>query len=149
MCGTKDHNHDPICSFDRVMTLCITLTVISNLPGYLTLLLPNSDNKIFVSKFWKKSYVQAIPYWEFKDQRANRVDLDAVAHYEPLHLDLRCLQIQLFLSLVLKALKPFISWVFQLNCSLKHNQTFAEKQNHMLHRFWQSNSPLYIFFGNI
>ena len=39
-----------------------------------------------------------------KDQRANSVDLDEVAHDEPPHQDLRCLQIQLFSSLVLKEL---------------------------------------------
>ena len=33
------------------------------------------------------------------------MDLDEVAHYEPPHQDLRCLQIQLFSSLVLKELK--------------------------------------------
>ena len=27
---------------------------------------------------------------------ANSVDLDEVAHYEPLHLDLHCLQIKIF-----------------------------------------------------
>ena len=35
---------------------------------------------------------------------ANSVDLDEVAHYEPPHLDLRCLEIQLFASLVVKEL---------------------------------------------
>ena len=35
---------------------------------------------------------------------ANRVDFDEVAHYEPPHQDLRCLQIQLFSSLVVKEL---------------------------------------------
>ena len=35
---------------------------------------------------------------------ANSVDLEEVAHYEPPHQDLRCLQIQLFTSLVLKEL---------------------------------------------
>ena len=34
----------------------------------------------------------------------NSVDLDEVAHYEPPHQDLQCLQIQLFSSLVLKQL---------------------------------------------
>ena len=34
--------------------------------------------------------------------RASSVNLDEVAHYEPPHQDLRCLQIQLFSSLVLK-----------------------------------------------
>ena len=33
------------------------------------------------------------------------MDLDEVAHQEPPHQDLCCLQIQLFLSLVLKELK--------------------------------------------
>ena len=37
-------------------------------------------------------------------KRANSVDLDEVAHYEPPHQDLCCLQIQLFSSLVLKEL---------------------------------------------
>ena len=36
-----------------------------------------------------------------KDWRTNSVDLDEVAHYEPPHQDLSCLQIQLFSSLVL------------------------------------------------
>ena len=38
----------------------------------------------------------------------NSVDLDEVAHKELPHQDLRCLQIQLFLSLVLKEL----NWTF-------------------------------------
>ena len=38
---------------------------------------------------------------------ANRVDLGEMAHYEPPHQDLRCLQIQLFSSLVLKELSTF------------------------------------------
>ena len=32
------------------------------------------------------------------------MDLDEVTHYEPLQQDLRCLQIRVFLSLVLKEL---------------------------------------------
>ena len=36
------------------------------------------------------------------------MDLDEVAHYEPPHQDLRCLQIQPFSSLVVKELKPYI-----------------------------------------
>ena len=35
---------------------------------------------------------------------ANSVDLDEMAHHEPPHQDLGCLQIQLFLSVVLKEL---------------------------------------------
>ena len=48
--------------------------------------------------------VQAIAYREFKDYRANSVDPDEVAHYEPPHPDLCWLQIQLFSSLVFKEL---------------------------------------------
>ena len=33
------------------------------------------------------------------------VDLDEVAQYEPPHKDIHCLQLQLFLSLVVKELK--------------------------------------------
>ena len=44
-------------------------------------------------------------YLEFKEERANSLDLDEVAHDEPPHQDLRCLQIQLFSTLVLKGLK--------------------------------------------
>ena len=43
-------------------------------------------------------------YWVFKDERANSVDLDEVAHYELPHQDLSCLQIQLFSSLGVKEL---------------------------------------------
>ena len=35
----------------------------------------------------------------------NSVDLDELAHHEPPHQDLRCLQIQLFSSLVVKEFK--------------------------------------------
>ena len=38
-------------------------------------------------------------------QEGKSVDLDEEAHYDPPHPDLHCLQIQLFLPLVLKALK--------------------------------------------
>ena len=37
-------------------------------------------------------------------QRAHSVNLDEVAHNEPPHQDLRCLQNQIFLPLVLKVL---------------------------------------------
>ena len=39
-------------------------------------------------------------YREFKDDRANSIDPDEVAHKEPPHLYLRCLQIQLLSFLV-------------------------------------------------
>ena len=58
----------------------------------------------FKKKLLSSSY-RDILYWEFKAYRAISVDLDEVAHYEPPHQDLRCLQIQLFSSLVLKELK--------------------------------------------
>ena len=41
--------------------------------------------------------------------RVNSVDLDEVAHDEPSHQDLRCLQIHLFSSLVLKEQTQTIS----------------------------------------
>ena len=37
--------------------------------------------------------------YEFKDKWANSIDLDEVAHYEPPHKDLCCLQFHLFSSL--------------------------------------------------
>ena len=43
-----------------------------------------------------------------KTRRANSVDLDEVALHEPPHQDLRCLQIQLFMSLVVKELNHVI-----------------------------------------
>ena len=39
-----------------------------------------------------------------KTRGQNSEDLDEVAHYEPPHQDLHCLQIQLFSSVVLKEL---------------------------------------------
>ena len=59
----------------------------------------------FSSAKFKKNFTQAISYSEFKDYRANGVDLGEVAHDEPPHQDQRCLQIQLFSSLVLKRVK--------------------------------------------
>ena len=59
---------------------------------------------------------------KFKDYRANSVDLDEVAHYEPPHQDLRCLQIQLFASLVLKELKL-----------LKELKPLTQEQHHCVH----------------
>ena len=52
-------------------------------------------------QIFKKCEIQSISYEEFKDQRVNSVDLNEVAHYEPPHQDLFCLQIQLFASQVL------------------------------------------------
>ena len=42
---------------------------------------------------------------------ANSADLDEMAHYEQSHQDLRCLQIQLFPSVVLKDLSSYIKTI--------------------------------------
>ena len=60
--------------------------------------------KFFVCKF-SKILSPCYTYWEFTDKRANSVDLDEVAHNEPSHQDLHCLQIQVLSSLVLKKLR--------------------------------------------
>ena len=53
-----------------------------------------SDYKIYTSKFKEKSVSFKLYLIEtIKTRRLpNSVDLDEVAHYEPPHLDLRCLQ---------------------------------------------------------
>ena len=38
---------------------------------------------------------------EFKTQKANRIELDEMACYKPLHLDLHCLQCHFFQLIVL------------------------------------------------
>ena len=58
--------------------------------------------KIFVCKFSKKFKSKLYHIENSKTRGANSVDLDEVAHYEPPHQDLRCLQIQLFSSLVVR-----------------------------------------------
>ena len=60
-----------------------------------------ADDKLFVRK---KNIKSKLYHIAIRDWRANSVDLDEVAHYEPPHQDLHCLQIQLFASLVLKEL---------------------------------------------
>ena len=50
----------------------------------------------------KKKNIHANSYSKFRDWRTNSVELDEVAHYEPPHKDLHCLQIYLFSSLALK-----------------------------------------------
>ena len=49
-------------------------------------------------------FVQAKLEFHNKKHRANSIDLDEVAHDEPPHQGLRCLQILLFSSLILKVL---------------------------------------------
>ena len=48
--------------------------------------------KCMSAKF--QCFIIAISYWEFKDWKANNVDPDEVAHDEPPHQDLYCLQAQ-------------------------------------------------------
>ena len=50
------------------------------------------QTKFISAKFQEKSLVPSF----IKTMRANSVDLDEVAHYEPSHMDQDCLQIQLF-----------------------------------------------------
>ena len=53
------------------------------------------------------------------------MDLDEVAHYEPPHQDLPCLQIQLFLSLVLKELRYMGTLPFQVREKYLENEIFS------------------------
>ena len=63
-------------------------------------LLPQSakkaENNVCICKT-SKCFIQDKSYWEFKDYSADSVDPDEVAHYEPPHLVLHSLQLQLFL----------------------------------------------------
>ena len=56
------------------------------------------------TKFSSANFEKKIKSRLFQDSIANSVGLDEVAHYEPPHQDLPCLQIQLFSSLALKEL---------------------------------------------
>ena len=58
----------------------------------------------FSSANFQKMLSSSYIILRFQDQRANSVDLDEVAHDEPPHQDLRCLQTQLFSSLIVKEL---------------------------------------------
>ena len=60
-----------------------------------------AGDKIYVCKIKKKVLIYVYGNENSKD-RANRVDPDEVAHDEPPHLDLHCLQIQKFLFLPTK-----------------------------------------------
>ena len=59
--------------------------------------------KVTSAKFQKKSFSSKLCRFETSktSMHANCLDVDEVAHYEPPHQDLRCLQIQLFPSLAL------------------------------------------------
>ena len=60
--------------------------------------------KMLTTKFmpakFTKFYVQAISYSESKDEEANSVNSCEVAHNKPPHLNLHCLQTELFSFLV-------------------------------------------------
>ena len=49
-----------------------------------------ADDKIMSAKFRKTCNRNCLDY------RVNTIDQDEMAHYEPSHLDLQCLQIQIF-----------------------------------------------------
>ena len=65
-----------------------------------------------------KKIIQSILNSEFKDKRANRVDIDEMAHYEPPSQDVHCLQIYLFTSIALK----------ELRIILEFNRFYAQSQ---------------------
>ena len=78
-----------------------------------------NDNKIFtcqkndkILKFsfakFHKNFHPSHVIFRIQRQRANSVDLDEMAHDEPPHQDLHCLQVYLFSSLVIKELRPFL-----------------------------------------
>ena len=54
------------------------------------------------TKFSSANFLKNVKSSLYYIERADSVDLDEVAHNEPPHQDLLCLQIQLFSSLVLK-----------------------------------------------
>ena len=66
-----------------------------------------SEQQNLLLQNFKKMFHPSYRYIILRIQRleGNSVDLDEVAHVEPPHQDLGCLQIQLFSSLVLKVLK--------------------------------------------
>ena len=62
---------------------------------------------------------------------ANSVDLDEVAHNEPPHQDLRCMQIQLFSSLVVKELNHGLS-----ACMRRYSQAFVSGVSQTVVQVW-------------
>ena len=59
----------------------------------------------------KKKFPPSYNILKFKDLWANSVDPDEVAHHEPPYPDLHCLQIVLFLFLVLSR-SPKLDFIF-------------------------------------
>ena len=68
-----------------------------------TLLLPKADDLFFVCKFSEKMLSPNFIRLRIQRLEGKRCRSSEVAHYEPPHQDLRCLQIQLFSSLYLKS----------------------------------------------
>ena len=75
----------------------------------LTLKLPKKQTTKFSSANFHKMLNPSYIILRIQRLEGNSVDLDEVAHNEPPHQDLRCLQIQLFSSLVLKEIMKLIS----------------------------------------
>ena len=69
-----------ILDYQNKQLLCIGLTVTYE---NVTLVLKKNTIKI-LAKLYESATSHSISYWEFKDQMANSVDLDKVAHYKPL-----------------------------------------------------------------
>ena len=76
-----------------------------NLP--LTLSPPKSRQQNFCLQIFEKCKSK-LYHIENSKTRGQTVDLDEVAHHEPPHQDLRCLQIQLNSSLVVKELNALL-----------------------------------------
>ena len=72
---------------------------------HLTRIVPKKQTTKLSSAKFQNMLCPRISYREFKDLRENSAGPDEVAHNEPPHLDLHCLQIQLFSVLVLSMLR--------------------------------------------
>ena len=66
-----------------------------------------ADDKIVSAKVLKNFHfkLQITCMLKFKDKKANTADSDETAPYEPSHLDLQCLELQLLLYLALLGFK--------------------------------------------
>ena len=54
------------------------------------------------------AFQKTLSYWKLNDWRANSVDLDEAVHHELPHLDLHCLQNQVFSFLALLVFNRYI-----------------------------------------
>ena len=84
--------------------------------------------KKHMSKFSSANFQKLLSpsYIVLRNQRleGKQVDLDEVAHFEPPHLDLCCLQIPLFSSPVLEELRHFVLYAVCLNM---YQSSFVQK----------------------